>query len=397
MTNSHSKMDDGFGRIPKKNQPPLPLVPKDRVSEESCSYKLRSVPTDADSSKYSFTMSVLEGSEETPARAALTFYKDMHRVFDGLGMGANPGADIESRANLTTRMLRGNALAAFTKAYADAKALGLETAQQAAEDAEAPQDVTNGETNAAYAARIATARNNATYDAQRADINMGFHAIMLEMCPAKSLQRQKRWMRRHVRKTRDITVRNFASHLARINDEEIPLLPPRFDNTQKLADDEMLDILINACPKKWQSEMDRLDFDASASGWAATVDFLARQERAGEHDEDPSTQVVQICAKKPKTQSSSDKGKGSGGGKSSGMKFCHYHGSNPTHDSNNCRTLKKMAESAKDGGGSKNKSWSRKSDNAKKDTKKDLAAFISKTVRKELHAFSKKRKNEDLQ
>ena len=121
-------------------------------------------------------------------------------------MGATPGANIESRANLATRMLRGNALAAFTKAYADAKQLGLETAQQAAEDAEAPQDHTNGETNAAYAARIATARNGAIYDAQRADINMGFHAIMLEMCPAKSLQRQKRWMRRHVRKTRDITV-----------------------------------------------------------------------------------------------------------------------------------------------------------------------------------------------
>ena len=38
----------------------------------------------------------------------------------------------------------------------------------------------------------------------------------------------------------------------------------------------------------------------------------------------------------------------------------------------------------------------RKSDSAKKDTKKDLAAFIAKTVRKELHAFSKKRKNDDM-
>ena len=179
----------------------------------------------------------------------------MHRVFVGLGMGDTPGADIESQANLATRMLRGNALAAFTKAYADAKQEGLETAQQTAEDNEPAQDLANGETAAVYAARIATARNGAVYNPQRADINMGFHAIMLEMCPAKSLQRQKRWMRRHVRKTRDITVRNFASNLARINNEEIPLLPPRFDNTQKLADDEMLDIFINACPKKWQSEM----------------------------------------------------------------------------------------------------------------------------------------------
>lgn len=117
MTNSQSKpsADSDNYRIPKKNQPPLPLVPVDRISEETVTYKLRSNPADANSSKYSFTMAILQGTEDS--RAGIRFVNDIRRVFTGLGMGRNDGQDIIDRRELVSRMLRGTCLAAFNQAF----------------------------------------------------------------------------------------------------------------------------------------------------------------------------------------------------------------------------------------------------------------------------------------
>jgi len=84
-------------------------------------------------------------------------------------------------------------------------------------------------------------------------------------------------------------------------------------------------------------------------------------------------------------------------------KYCHIHGKG-SHDSNECKTLKSMAEKSKNGqhsSGSKNKTWSRKADDAKKKTGRDLQSFVKKMVQKELNAVneqdsgSNKRKSSD--
>ena len=381
--------DDGY-KIPRKT-PPLPLVPVEKTEEETCTYKLLSNPTDANSSKYSFTMAVLDGTNDV--RECIQFLKNMIRVFKGLGMGMNAGAEVEARANLTERMLRGTALAAFQKKYALMKAEGLNAAQVTALNGVAPRDITAGETVAEYEARCQAAITGATYDVQNDDLVAAIRAIIVAIAPNKALQTQKRWMRRHLRKTRDLNVRAFATHLSRINDEELPVLPPKFDDSQKLQEDEMIDILTSACPKSWSAEMDRQDFDPLSKGWEETVAFLARQEQANEHEAADDTKTVSASNKSNK-KSRKDKG---GSKSSSGLKFCHYHGENPTHDSNNCRTLKKMAESTKSGksSGGKNKTWNRKAQENQDKTKKDLAAFIQKTIRKELNSFSKKKRKSD--
>ena len=395
MAPAQSKVasDDGY-KIPRKT-PPLPLIPVTRVEEESCSYKLLSNPTKKDSAKYSFTMAVLEGTEDV--RAAIQFYSDIHRVYRGLNMGNDPGNDQLLRAQLTERMLRGSALASFQKSFGDATAVGLAESQMLAVGSEAAQGAS--ETDEDYQLRLDAAKTHATYDPKPADLTMALCQIIMEMAPHKALQIQKRWMRRHLRKTREMKVRTFATHLARINDEELPLLPPRFDSAQKLSEDEMIDILVNACPKKWSSDMDRFDFDPLVEGWAKTVDFLSRQEQAAEHEGSNDVHVVETKSKKPKTESS----KGKGGTKTTGLKHCHYHGWNPTHDSNNCRTLKALGdkEQKKEGsskpGQFKNKTWKRQADSGKDKAKKDLAAFVRKTIRAELNAFSKKRKSDDVE
>ena len=72
-------------------------------------------------------------------------------------------------------------------------------------------------------------------------------------------------------------------------------------------------------------------------------------------------------------------------------------GITPTHNTDDCLVLKKQAKALRDNNGErkpayKNKTWKRDADKSTSSSKKELAAFVKKTARKELHAFAKKRK-----
>ena len=399
MAPSQSKTangDDDY-HVPRKSKaPPLTLIPEEKDDkEETCTFKLLSVPTVDTSAKYSFTMSILDGTGDV--RAAIQYYRDIMKVFAGLNMAATAGNASNARSELAERMLRGTALSAYQKGMRDSMAANL-VATRLAHIQGMVQ--CNTEADDAFAARQVTEGNAVVYHIHNEDVIAGIRAVITALTPNKALQRQKRWMRRNLRKTRDMTVRQFAAHLTRINDEELPFLPPNFANNQKLAEDEMIDILVTACPKKWSADGDRQNFDPLASGWNATVEFLTRQETAAE--DDGYEQVKPAAVSKSSKKARSDSKSSSNYKSSGGSKYCAYHGNNPTHDSNNCRTLKKLADSAKKssggGGDSKNKTWSRKAQDGKDRAKKDLASFVRKTIRSELNAFSeKKRKSSDVE
>ena len=80
----------------------------------------------------------------------------------------------------------------------------------------------------------------------------------------------------------------------------------------------------------------------------------------------------------------------SGSGRSDNL-YCMLHHGKGDHTTDQCRTLKKQIN---EGGGSKNKTWTKKSDDYKKKQAKDLAAFIEKRVRQELNAIDMKRSGE---
>ena len=54
------------------------------------------------------------------------------------------------------------------------------------------------------------------------------------------------------------------------------------------------------------------------------------------------------------------------------------------------------AKLGKNSSGNPNKSWSRKADDAKKKTAKDLKSYAKKAIREEVHAITKKRKTAEL-
>ena len=67
-------------------------------------------------------------------------------------------------------------------------------------------------------------------------------------------------MRRHCRKPKEMTTKAFYSHLIRINNEELPNIPPAFDKSQRLKDDDLIDIILNSIPKRWLVEFERIAF-----------------------------------------------------------------------------------------------------------------------------------------
>jgi hypothetical protein len=77
---------------------------------------------------------------------------------------------------------------------------------------------------------------------------------------------------------------------------------------------------------------------------------------------------------------------------------CIYHGPN-THPSSSCKVLKVLSDSAKKSRNTttgndktnKNKTWSRKAEDAKAVAKKEVNTYVKKAVEKQLKANSKKR------
>ena len=206
------------------------------------------------------------------------------------------------------------------------------------------------------------------------------------IAPHKALEKVKRYLRRECRKPHDLSIREWFVAFQATNTQELKHLPPLFDRTQCLSDDEAIDIVLYSIPNSWENEMARQGFDPYRAGLPSTIGFCEQLEMADE--------FMPVSGRSNK---SNKKSRSSGGSKTTGLD-CVYHGGNCGHTSGNCRTLKKLAaaKSNRDSdGSSKNKTWSRKADDAKKRTKKDLAAFIKKTIRAEMDSIEKRKADDN--
>jgi phenylalanyl-tRNA synthetase alpha subunit len=119
------------------------------------------------------------------------------------------------------------------------------------------------------------------------------------------------------------------------------------------------------------------------------VNFCERLESA--EDFDPQATKVQKNSKSNKKSKTYSKEKGD--------KWCELHESN-THNTSECSTIKKMKDKSngKSDTHSKNKTWKRKSDDAKKFTKKEMNAITettNKAVKIALEKCNSKKRKSD--
>jgi hypothetical protein len=103
------------------------------------------------------------------------------------------------------------------------------------------------------------------------------HSVITNACPFKVLQKQKHYMRRYMRKPANMKVCTYLQSLMKINHKEIPHLPP-FGEDQKLMEDELIGIILNATPNSWSQEMDHQNFDPKCQSIHSLLQFCASKD-----------------------------------------------------------------------------------------------------------------------
>ena len=317
---------------------------KTLVKGEYVVLKCRMNPSDSTSQTYDLPVPYFKTG--TPEE----YLKWRSNVDKGMkGYGATTGP---SKYSFTRRLLEGDALAVFD----------LKRSEYASE------------TNENY---------------QETMEHLGSHVF-----PTKALQKQKRYMRRVLRKPRDLTTRDYVARVCEINNLLASF--PGADENSKLPEDELLDILEFGMPNSWQRAMTLQDFDPVEHTVSEFVSFCERLEATDTEDvipkkkEDKNSSNSSSKKRKPNTQN---------GG--SGLD-CILHGDNCGHTTHDCRNLRAQAEKMKQ------KYKSKSSSGVSKETQaifqEAMAAFTKKqkakkkkAVEKELQAFENLSVTSDLE
>ena len=297
---NHSKFQQGNKEQKATNTylPPIPIEKKikDLKKGEYVTVKCKTDPTSASSTSYEINVQIFSGGNP---EEFLRWRKNFYRAATGQGATTGP-----TKFALARRLLEGGTLTAFENAAKDE-----------------------------------TTETNDT-------LKTVLKKVTASVFPVKSLQKQKRYMRRFFKKPGIMSIKAYVERVIEIN-EYLPSFPDPSSTlvSTKLPDDELLDLLEFSIPRAWQKQMVLQGFDPIEGTAEEFVRFCERIEATdGAHDE-------------PEKISSNRSGKSKQGKKRSRADadpdnfYCMLHGANSTHNTENCWSLKKTCESAQQKGG----------------------------------------------
>ena len=146
------------------------------------------------------------------------------------------------------------------------------------------QNITQGPSKYSMARRVLEGDILARFDATAAELgnenNANFTAcldsVTAYVFPARALQVQRRFLRRHMRKRHDCKIREFNARLHELN-SYLPDFPPGGVN-QQLPPDDLSEILEFSMPNKWHSHMVMHNFVPSEHTLIEVVEFCERLE-----------------------------------------------------------------------------------------------------------------------
>ena len=380
----------------KKEVPPLSLVPDDDVTDEQksdstkySSFKLLASPgTVGSTTKYTFTIMKVDGSQSI--RDHIRWSQNIAKVFTGLGI-----TDCDDKRRMTEELCSGSVLTAYIAGIDTAIATRweVERADERARVFRTPATATGPmETYDHWMDRVnAAAAGVAQPVLNEDDLLEGIGAVLTAVCPYKVLEKQKSFMRRKMRKPREMTTRQYVNHLTRINELELVYLPPFRRAASSFTVDEFKEIVLYGIPNSWRKDMDKFDFDPYASTVRELVEFCERMEASDEQSPTHRNEKNDngSSSKKSKPSSRFDKYSHSKK-KNGGGKWCDYHEVD-THNTKDCQTIKKLKASK----GPPKKEWKSKSDYAKDKAKKELNTLKKKASNKkktELNAIAAKKR-----
>jgi hypothetical protein len=166
---------------------------------------------------------------------------------------------------------------------------------------------------------------------------------------------------------------------------------------QRLSEDEIIEIILNATPNSWSQEMDRQNFDPEQQSILSLLQFMERIEQL---EPTPTTNQNGQHGMKEAKDGYNKRAKTTGNNKKSATgKWCTFRKSD-THNTEDCKVL-----NGRKGGDNKppykNKTWKKDADESKNYTRKELNSLVKKLVNEEKKAWEKekadnKRKQEEV-
>ena len=296
---------------------PIPLWRPDDSKgddkEAQTTYKLRSVPAQANSPTYEVTVKYFDTG--LPEEWLLLL-----RKFDEICVGQNLTTGVQHFTLMRT-LLRGDALAAFIT------------------------------------------RSAAAGGQMLANLSAVINGVTQHIFPERSLQKQKRYMRRFMRKPYEMRMRVYSARVTEIN-AYLNYFPPFLAN-QQLPNDEILELLEFAIPTSWQREMTRQGYDPAAHSVQDLVQFCERLESTEKKGRKPAgapeggkPNKKRVLLDEDEDLSSGDSGEGRYSKK---PKFnCLFHGRNFSHGTHDCAIVQeKMGKGRGPKPNHKNRSWHR--------------------------------------
>ena len=337
MLSIHSK-------IPKKKrgggalQPVLPLIPeKTEVTEELKSklitFELKTKEGQGDG-EMKYKKSVRK-FEEGSVEQWIELLRDLKEIWK-----QNSIATGSDQVSTVRALVRGESLTAFEAALQDSRM---------SEDGEEQEITTN-------------------------DVQKALDAVSTTVFPHRALEMQKVWMNRRMYKPAELTTRQTAAAINRLNNS-LPLFPGGSESS-KFTENEIVELLEWSLPPTWRAKFDLDGYIPTLGSKTRLIEACEAIERNEAIDEKETTKK----GKKKQAEKSKNENSGPAQGKGEGKKnkyFCTEHGYNPTHSTSDCWTIKNRASKNDGSGGSK--------------TTPPARSFSNKEVNLLAHSSSKKK------
>ena len=326
--------------------PPIPLEKppvKELDKDQYLALKLKSIPTRNNSAEY--TLNVPYFQSGTPEEW-LKFLQNLERVFLGQNLTTGP-----NKFSMTRRLLVGDSLSHFDR------------------KAETFKD------------------DNGNPVETEANFKSSLRAVTETILNKKALLTQKRYMRRILRKPKDMTTRMYCARFAELN-KYLESFPP-YREGQSLPDDEVLEHLEFAIPNSWQKQMVLQGFNTLEHTMEEFIEFCERLEFS--EDIYDSSHVGQKANTKTGAKGTDSKqSSGNPSLKRKLDKYCLYHGNNSTHITDECKVLKaqaeKMAKAHKHVGAGK---YAENGEKSSSEKKKQFQSFKAEIVKSVVNSLSK--------
>ena len=189
---------------------------------------------------------------------------------------------------------------------------------------------------------------NTTADTVGTETTQNFKTVMDRFVehyfPAKALAEQKRYMRRYLQKPRHMLAKDFFSRVNEIN-TKLDRFPP-YEANQRLADDEVQELLEAAIPAEWQRQNLFLGFDPLEKTQKEFIDQCVKFENL--EGKEGSLKKAEAKSKNSRKRNNNDSNASAEKDKTpkkrkGKSKWCVYHRTD-SHDTGECKVILDQAK-----------------------------------------------------